>query len=79
MPPVRFRIRSIMFVIAVSAVMMGLLRLAPRLFSLLLSLVVQVFLLVLAVAVITRLFAVYDCFIQRRWRSDSSRRNQENS
>ena len=41
--PIRFRIRTIMIVIAVSAMMMGLLRLAPPLFFLLLILVVSSF------------------------------------
>ena len=71
MPPIRFRIRTIMIVIAVSAVMMGSLRLDPPLFFALLILVVQVFLLILAIAVIPRLFAVYDWLAQRRTRQFS--------
>jgi hypothetical protein len=71
MPPIRFRIRTLMIVIAVSAVMMSLLRLAPPIFFALLIVVVQVFLLVLVVAVIPRLFAVHDRFIQRRSRQFS--------
>jgi hypothetical protein len=67
MPPLRFRIQTMMIVIAVSAVMMALQRLAPPVFFFLLSLVVQVFLFTLVIAVIARLFAVYDWFIRRRW------------
>jgi hypothetical protein len=65
---VRFRIRTIMIVIAVTAVMMGLLRLAPPLFFSLLIIIVQNFLFVLAIAGIPRLFAACDSLIQRRQR-----------
>jgi hypothetical protein len=68
MPTIRFRIRTIMILIAVTAVMMGLLRLAPPLFFALMIIIVQVFLYVLAMAGIPRLFAVCDSFIQKRQR-----------
>ena len=75
MPPVRFRIQTMMVIIAVSAVMMSLLRLAPSLFYLFLSLVLQVFLVLLIIAVIARLFAVYDWLIRGRRRRFSRGRS----
>jgi hypothetical protein len=67
-PPIRFRIQTIMIVIAVSAMMMASLRLPRPLFFLLLIVVVQVLLFVLAIAGIPCLFAAYDWYIQRRSR-----------
>ena len=66
MAAIRFRIRTLMIVIAMSAAMMGALRLAPPLFFALVIIVVQTVLFVLAIAGIPRLFAVYDWLIQRR-------------
>ena len=65
-----------MVIIAVSAVLMSLLRLAPSLFYLLLSLVVQVLLVLLIIAVIARLFAVYDWLIRGRRRRFSRGRSR---
>jgi hypothetical protein len=65
---VRFRLRTIMFAIAVVAVMMGLLRWSPPVVYVVLVLVVL--LIFSAVVVLIPLFVIYCSywFIRRRWR-----------
>jgi hypothetical protein len=57
-----------MIIVALSALAMGLLRLAPSLLFLILSLIFEVFLFLCVVALIARLFAAYDWLIRRLWR-----------
>jgi hypothetical protein len=66
MPPIRFRIRTIMIIIAVSAMMMGLYRLSPRVFYALSGCVVLYFLLLVSPVVLIPFIAVYDWFVRAR-------------
>jgi cellobiose-specific phosphotransferase system component IIC len=75
---VRFRIRTIMIVIAVSAVMMGLYRSSPTIFNELLGVVAQLlgvvalfFLLLVSSLVLIPFIAVYDWFVRGRRRQFS--------
>ena len=64
MPPIRFRIRTIMIIIAVWAVMMGLYRLSPPAFYGLLGFAALFPLLLVSPVVLIPFIAVYDWFVR---------------
>jgi hypothetical protein len=66
MPPTRFRIRTIMIVIAVSAMMMGLYRWSPPISTALLSCVALYFLVLVSPVVLIPFIAAYDWFVRAR-------------
>ncbi len=68
MPPIRFRIRTIMIIIAVWAVMMGLYRLSPPAFYGLLGFAALFPLLLVSPVVLIPFIAVYDWFVRARRR-----------
>jgi hypothetical protein len=68
MSHIRFRIRTIMFAIAVAAMVMGLYRLSPVICSALLSFVALYFLLLVSPVVLFPFIAVYDWFVRARRR-----------
>ncbi len=71
MSPIRFRIRTIMIIIAVSAMMMGVYRFCPPIFYALSGCVALYFLLLVSPVVLIPFIAVYDWFVRARRRQFS--------
>jgi hypothetical protein len=68
MSPIRFRIRTIMIIIAVSAMMMGVYRFSPPILYALSLCVALYFLLLVSPVVLFPFIAVYDWFVRARRR-----------
>jgi hypothetical protein len=66
MPPIRFRIRTIMIIVAVWATMMALYRWSPPIFIAILGSVVLYFLVLVSPVVLIPFIAVYDWIVRAR-------------